>query len=158
MNIYFIALQSLIIRKRWFIFQLWISISLIPYSAGAKVPFDHENVYVCSFSNTYCNNYFCPFLFLFWVLLLNGLGLEEQITSFQWHFPFRILKGSLEIWPLVPPTPPFISRIKYPVTSTGGEGVDLWVAGHDPAWESVVASWSRYCSYLFPRTLPRKSN
>lgn len=119
-------------------------------SAGAKVPFDHENVHVCSFSNTYCNHYFCPFLLMFWVLLLNGLGLEEQIASFLWHFPFRNLKVSLEIWPLVhiSPPPPFISRIKYPATSTEGEGVDLCVAGYDPAWESVLASWSRYCSYI----------
>lgn len=38
--------------------------------------------------------------FLLWVLFLNGLGLEGQITHFQCYFPFRILKDSHAVWSL----------------------------------------------------------
>lgn len=63
-KIIFIALHSLTIRRRWFIFSALDFNITYTYSAGVTVPFGNANVCVFSFSHTYWNNnYFCPLFF-----------------------------------------------------------------------------------------------
>lgn len=106
-------------KERTYFFCFWFQYHLFPYSLRCEsVSVDDTNVCECFFSNTYWNNnYFCPFNFLLvWVLFLHGFELEEQITRFQWYFPFRKIpmKQLFRFFSL-------ISGITYSDAFTGGE-------------------------------------
>ena len=89
-QIIFLAFQSLITRKRWFIFQLLISISSFPYSAGVNQSQLMIQMFVCLPSqNTYWNdNYFCPFFF-FWSEFRSYMALSWRSKSLVFNDIFH---------------------------------------------------------------------
>ena len=88
----FLAFQSLIIRKRRFIFLLLISVSSFPYSPGVNQSQLMIQMFVSVPSQIHSETiilFVLLFFLLVWVLFLHGFELEKQITCFQWYFPFK---------------------------------------------------------------------
>lgn len=59
------------------------------YSASATVPFDYENVCVCSFSNTYCNNKLFLFFFFCSESVPKWLGVGGANNQFSMMFSIQ---------------------------------------------------------------------
>lgn len=128
----FLAFQSLIIRKRRFIFLLLISISSFPYSPGVNQSQLMIQMFVSVSSQIHTEIiiiFVLLIFFLVWVLFLHGFELEEQITRFQWYFPFRKIpmKQFFRFFS-------FISGITYLDAFTGGDE------------ETSLCCWSRSSS------------
>lgn len=142
---FFLAFQSLIIRKRQFIFSALISISSFPYSPGVNQSQLMIQMFVSVSSQIHTEIiiiFVLLIFFLVWVLFYKNFELEEQITAFfQWYFPFRKIpmKQLFRFFS-------FISGITYLDAFTGGTRRLLCVAGQDPALGVPRATWKRYCS------------
>lgn len=142
----FLAFQWLIIRKRWFIFLLLISISSFPYSPGVNQFQLMIQMFVSVPSQIHTEIiiiFVLLFFLLVWVLFLHGFELEKQITRFQWYFPFRKIPWNsssgffIHLWD-------HISRCFH----WRGQGDFSVLLVKIQLWGVPRATWKRYCSYV----------